>query len=47
MEMKIGQLSIQIAVLPSTSGGLMGNAVENPKNETCKVVDACSGVIIE
>lgn len=34
MEMKIGQLSRQIKVLPNTSGGLTSNTVDNPKNET-------------
>lgn len=47
MEMNIGHLFRQISVFPNTSGGLTGNTVENPKNETCKVVDEGSGVIIE
>lgn len=47
MKMKIGQLTRKITAFPSTSGGLMGNTVENTKSETCKVVDAGSWVIIE
>lgn len=47
MDMKIGQLSRQIVVLLSSSEGFTGNTVENPKNETCKVVDTNLGVIIE
>ncbi|XP_050896177.1 uncharacterized protein LOC127102896 [Lathyrus oleraceus] len=39
MEMKIGQLSRQITTLPGSSGGFTGNTVDNPKNETCKVVN--------
>lgn len=45
--MKIGQLSRQIVVLPSLSGGFTGNTIENPKNETYKVVDTDLGVISE
>lgn len=47
IDMKIGQLSRQITSLPSASGGLTGNTVDNPKNETSKVVDAGSEKIIE
>lgn len=39
METHIGQLSRQIADLPSSSGGFIGNIVGNPKNEPWKAVD--------
>lgn len=35
----------QIAILPSSSGGFTGNIVNNPKNETCKVVKTNFGVV--
>lgn len=47
MEMKIGHLFRQIVILTSSNGGFTGNTVENPKNETCKVVDTYLRVIIE
>ncbi|XP_050877805.1 uncharacterized protein LOC127081603 [Lathyrus oleraceus] len=39
LETRIGQLSRQIAVLPSSSGGFTVKTVDKPKNETCKVVE--------
>ena len=45
LEMQIGQLSRQIVVLPSSSGGFTGNTVDNPKNETCKALEAGFEVI--
>lgn len=38
LETQIGQLSIQIDNFPSSSGGFTGRTVDNPKNETSKVV---------
>lgn len=46
IEMNISQLSRQIAAFPSSSGGFTSNIVDNPKNETCKVVDTNLGVNI-
>lgn len=40
LEMQIGQLSRQIAVLPSSSGGFTGSTMDNHKNETCKALEA-------
>lgn len=45
LEMQIGQLSRQIAVLPSSSGGFIGNTVDNPKNGACKDLETCFEVI--
>lgn len=39
LEMQIGQLSRQIADLPSSSGGFTGNTMNNPKNETCNALE--------
>lgn len=39
LEVQIGQLSRQIVVLSCLSGGFVGKTVENPKNESCKVVE--------
>lgn len=39
LEMQIGQLSIQIAALPSSSGGFTSNTIDNPKNEYCKAIE--------
>lgn len=39
LEMQIGQLSHQIAVLRSSSGGFTCNTVDNPKSETCKALE--------
>ncbi|XP_050910031.1 uncharacterized protein LOC127123897 [Lathyrus oleraceus] len=47
LETQIGQLSRQIVALPSSSGGFTGNTVDNPKNETCKVVETYFGVVTE
>ncbi|XP_050919368.1 uncharacterized protein LOC127136901 [Lathyrus oleraceus] len=38
---------MQIVVMPSSCGGFPGNTVDNPKNQTCKVIDTCLGEIIE
>lgn len=43
--MQIGQFSRQITTLPSSSGGFTGNIVDNPKNESCKVVETSFEVI--
>ena len=45
--MKIDQLSRQIVVLPSLSGGFTDNTIDSPKNETCKVLDTSLGEIIK
>ncbi|XP_050916381.1 uncharacterized protein LOC127131507 [Lathyrus oleraceus] len=45
LETWIGQLSKQINALPSSSGGFTGSTVDNPKNETCKVVETDFGVV--
>lgn len=45
METQIGQLSRQIASLPSSSVWLTGNTVDNPKNETCKVMEMDFGMV--
>lgn len=45
LETQIGQLSRQIVALPSLSGGFTGNTIDNPKNETCKVVEIDFGVV--
>lgn len=45
LEMQIGQLSWQKAVLPSSSGGFTRNIIDNPKNETCKALKADFEVI--
>lgn len=39
LDTQIGQLSRQIAALSSSSGGFNWNTVDNPNNETCKVVE--------
>lgn len=39
LEMQIGQLSRQIAALPGSSEGFIGNIVDNPKNESCRAVE--------
>ena len=45
LETHIGQLSWQIAVLPSSSRGFTNNTIDNPKNETWKVVETNFGVV--
>ncbi|XP_050875549.1 uncharacterized protein LOC127079170 [Lathyrus oleraceus] len=45
LEMHIGQLSRQIAALPSSNGGFTSNIIDNPKNESCKDVETGFGVI--
>lgn len=45
LETRIDQLSRKIAALPSSSGGFTSNTVDNPKNETCKVVEMYFGVV--
>lgn len=47
LETQIGQLSRQIVSLSSSSGGFTGNTVDNPKNETYKVVETDFGVVTE
>lgn len=37
--MQIGYLSREIDALPTSSEGFTGNIVDNPKNESCKVVE--------
>lgn len=45
LETHIGQLSRQIVAFPSSSGGFIGNTVDNPKNETCKVMKTDFGLV--
>ncbi|KAI5392578.1 hypothetical protein KIW84_077105 [Lathyrus oleraceus] len=45
LETQIDRLSRKTATLPSSSGGFTGNTVNNPKNETCKVVETDFGVV--
>lgn len=47
LEMRIGQLSRQIVILPSYSGGFTCNTVDNPKNESYKIVETYFGFITE
>lgn len=42
---RIGQLSRQLEALPSSSRGFTGYTIDNPKNETCKVVEMDIGLI--
>lgn len=39
LEEQIGQLSKQIVVLHDSSGGFIGNTVDNSKNESYKVAE--------
>ena len=39
LEMQIGQISRQLASLPSSSGGFTGNTIDNRKTETYKAVE--------
>lgn len=45
LEMKISQLSRQMGVQASLSGGFIGNTVENSKNESCKVIELRNRVV--
>lgn len=42
--MQIGQLSRQVALLPGSSGGFIGNTIDNPKDKTCKAIKLGYGV---
>lgn len=39
LEMQVGQLSCQMTAEASSSGGFIGNIVDNPKNEMCKAIE--------
>lgn len=45
LETQIDQLSRQISPLSSSSGRFTGNTVDNPKNETCKVLEVDLGLV--
>lgn len=45
LEMQVGQLSQQMAVQSSSSGGFIGNIIDNPKNETCKAIELRNRVV--
>lgn len=45
LETHIGQLSRQITALPSSSREFTSNTVDNPNNETCKVMEMDFGVV--
>lgn len=44
-ETRIGQLFRKIAALSSSSEGFIGNTIDNPKSETCKVVETYFRVV--
>lgn len=39
LEMQVSQLYHQVKTEVTTSGGFIGNNVDNPKNETCKAIE--------
>jgi hypothetical protein len=43
LETQIGQVSKQVAA--QSSGGFVGNTVDNPKNESCKAIGLRSRVV--
>lgn len=47
LETQIDQLSRKIVVLPSSSEGFTGNTIDNPKNETCRVIETNFRVVIK
>lgn len=44
LDMQIGKLSRRVISITCSSGGVIGNNDDDPKNETCKAIELGYGV---